>query len=328
MSPTTVPTCPRRIAAILALAWLAAAAPARAVIVTGTQGTNATAPTDPALALRWGQVGLFRPSWGPDGFLGTPISSNMFITAKHILGSVGDTFTLDGTPYTTVARFNDPSSDLAIWKVSGAFPANKIVPLYGRDEFSLNQPMYIFGVGAERGEEVLAAAAGGGTELKGWRWGPYYPANPIQSWGTNTLAGFADGGTAGLQLAYSFSIGAGADEGILAYGDSGGPVFMQQDGIWKLAGVNYAVESSYRLTASGSTFNAAIFDKGGLYTRNSQGAWVYNTPSATPSPALSYSTSTTARIDWINEIIAPVPEPASLTLLVAAACLFALRRLT
>jgi len=327
MSTPAAPGCRGWIAAAVALAWLAASSPARAVIVTGTQGNNTSAPTDPALAVRWGQVGLFRPSWGPDGFLGTPISSNMFITAKHVLGSVGDTFTLDGTTYTTIARFNDPSSDLAIWQVSGTFPQSAIVPLYARDEFFANQPMYIFGVGSARGTEVIAAAAGGGTELKGWQWGAYNPPAPVQSWGTNGLAGFTNLGAAGIQMAYSFSAGGSANEGTLGYGDSGGPVFMQQDGVWALAGVNYAVQSQYRLTATGSTFNAALFDKGGLYTQDSGGAWVYNTPSATPSPTFAFSTSTTARLAWINEIITPVPEPGAVALLVAAAaCLPALRR--
>jgi len=316
---------PGWIAAAVAV-WLGAAAPARAVIVTGTQGSNTTAPSDPALAERWGQVGLFRPSWGSDGFLGTPISPTMFITAKHIVGSVGDTFTLSGTTYTTVARFNDPASDLAIWQVSGTFPAAAIVPLYDQDDFSPDQPLYVFGVGADRGAEVFADAFGGGTELKGWQWGTYYPANPVQSWGTNTLAGLTDLGAAGIQLTFSFSSGAGANEGTLAYGDSGGPVFMEQDGIWKLAGVNYSVQSSYRLTATGSTFNAAIFDKGGLYTPAAGGTWVYNTPSETPVPALAYSTSTPARLAWINEVITPVPEPGTIALLVTAAAWLPARR--
>ena len=49
-------------------------------------------------------------------FLGTPIASNYFITAKHIGGSVVQTFILNGTTYTTTAVFPDPSSDLQIWQ--------------------------------------------------------------------------------------------------------------------------------------------------------------------------------------------------------------------
>lgn len=41
-------------------------------------------------------------------FLGTVIASNYFITAKHIGGSVGDTFVFSGVNYTTTAVFPDP----------------------------------------------------------------------------------------------------------------------------------------------------------------------------------------------------------------------------
>jgi hypothetical protein len=284
---------------------------AEAVIVTGTQGNNISAPADPALAVRWGQVGLFRPSWGPDGFLGTPISANTFITAKHVLGNVGDTFTLaSGSTYTTVARFNDPSSDLAIWQVAGTFPEDVIVPLYTAGSIAFNAPMYVFGVGSARGVEVSGTALGGGTELKGWRWGDYSPTNPVKSWGTNNVAGLADGGSIGFQLVYDFRLGGSSNEGTLGYGDSGGPVFIQQNGVWSLAGVNYGVQSQFNTTNTGGGFNAAIFDIGGLYSY-SGGSWVYNTPTLADQPAVAYSTLTTNRLAWINETVASVPEPST-----------------
>jgi hypothetical protein len=296
--------------------------PADAVIVTGTQGNNVSAPSDSALAERWGQVGLFRPSWGPDGFLGTPISANTFITAKHIAGSVGDTFTLaDGTPYTTVARFDDPSSDLAIWQVAGSFPESTIVPLYTAGSIATNAPMYVFGVGSARGVEVTGTSFFGGTELKGWRWGDYNSTNPVKSWGTNNVAGLANGGSAGLQLVYDFALGVSSNEGTLGYGDSGGPVLIQQNGVWSLAGVNYAVESQFNTTNTGGGFNAAIFDVGGLYSRVNN-AWVYNTPTLFDEPAVAYSTSTTARLSWINETLASVPEPSAvIAAAIAGVCL-------
>ena len=304
------------------------ASPVQAIIVTGTQGNNTSAPSDPAVATRWGQVGLFRPSWGADGFLGTPISFNTFITAKHIAGSVGDTFTLaSGSTYTTVARFNDPSSDLAIWQVAGSFPQNVIMPLYTAGSITANAPMYVFGVGSARGAEVTGTAFGGGTELKGWRWGDYNSANPVKSWGTNNVAGLANGGGAGLRLVYDFSIGVSANEGTLGYGDSGGPVLIQQNGVWSLAGVNYSVESQFNTTNTGGGFYAAIFDIGGLYSLVNS-AWVYEPPTLADQPAYAYSTSTTNRLAWINETVAAVPEPsATAALLVGLATLPFLLRL-
>lgn len=297
-----------------------------AVIVTGSLGNNTSAPTDPALAVRWGQVGLFRPTWGPDGFLGTPIAPTLFITAKHIQGSVGDTFTLSGTTYTTIKRFADTSSDLAIWQVSGTFPQDKIVPLYKSPSIPVNAPLYVFGVGAARGATVTGSAFGGGTELKGWRWGAYNPTNPVQSWGTNTLEGLYGLGSAGLQLGFTFSAGVSDDEGTLAYGDSGGPVFIQQSGVWRLAGINYSVESPFNTTNTGGGFNAALFDVGGLYYRNTSTTWAYQAPAAADSPAYAFSTSTTARLAWINGVIVSVPEPSTLAAAILAGLCLPLAR--
>lgn len=319
-----------RIGMLLALLWgvLGQLPAARAVIVTGTQGNNTSAPLDSALAVRWGQVGLFRPSWGADGFLGTPISYNTFITAKHIAGSVGDTFTLaSGSTYTTIARFNDASSDLAIWQIAGSFPDDAIVPLYTAGSISFNAPMYVFGVGSARGTEVSGSAFGGGTELKGWRWGDYNSANPVKSWGTNNVAGLVNGGGAGLQLVYSFSSGVSDNEGTLGYGDSGGPVFIQQNGVWSLAGVNYGVESQFNTTNTGGGFNAAIFDSGGLYSLVNS-AWVYETPTLADQPAYAYSTSTTNRLPWIYQTVAAVPEPSTgLAVLIGIGSIACVRRL-
>jgi hypothetical protein len=317
----------RACSTLVCLGLAFAAARVEAVIVTGSLGNNTSAPTDPALAVRWGQVGLFRPTWGPDGFLGTPIAPTLFITAKHIQGFVGDTFTLSGTTYTTIARFADSSSDLAIWQVSGTFPQDKIVPLYKSPTIPANAPLYAFGVGAARGTTVTGSAFGGGTELKGWRWGAYNPASPVQSWGTNTLEGVYSLGSAGLQLGFTFSAGVSDDEGTLAYGDSGGPVFIQQSGVWRLAGINYSVESPFNTTNTGGGFNAAVFDVGGLYYRNTPTTWAYQSPAATDSPAFAFSTSTTARLAWINGVIVSVPEPSTLAAAIVAALCLPLARL-
>ena len=47
----------------------------------------------------------FEGDWG--GFLGTAISSNFFITAKHVGGAVGDTFSLNGASYLALVRTGD-----------------------------------------------------------------------------------------------------------------------------------------------------------------------------------------------------------------------------
>lgn len=299
------------------------ALPARAVIIIGSSAGNTSAPTDAGLAERWDQVGNF------NSFLGTPIAPQFFVTAKHIGNFTGQAITFpDSTSYTTTARFLDPASDLAIYQISGTFPNDKIVPMYG-GSFSTNQAMTIFGRGRPRTDTaVVGQRFPNGTENKGWTWGT---ATGARSWGTNTFDGLADGGAAGPQLSYDFDVGGGNDQGVLSIGDSGGPVLMQEGGVWKLAGVNFGVEAIYNTTGSGNGFYAAIYDKGGLYSSSFlSGPWTYTNPTAQDQPARSFSTSIPDRATWISSVIV-VPEPTSLALAGAAgvaALVFGLRRNT
>src|SRR5262245_1407510 len=104
----------RRIRSVLvvccAALTLVLASPAEAVLLYKSAQRNTTAPYG-----SWGGY-LVNSGWQWEGnwgnFLGTPISSKHFITAGHVGGWVGQTFTLNGTTYTTTAMYDDPSSDL------------------------------------------------------------------------------------------------------------------------------------------------------------------------------------------------------------------------
>jgi hypothetical protein len=282
------------------------ATPAAAVIILGSAAGNTEAPTDPGLATRWGQVGNF------SDFLGTPIASQFFLTAKHLGNLTGQAITFpDATSYTTTAAFFDPASDLVLYQISGAFPTDKIVPMYS-GSFATNQGMTIFGRGRLRTDtQVIGQRFPNGTEAKGWTWGAF---TSNRSWGTNTLDGLANGGAAGTQLAWDFDVGGSANEGILATNDSGGPVFMQEGGVWKLAGINYAVgPKDVRETQSGPTLEAAVYDYGGLYVDVS-GTWTLQSAAGGDKPAISYSSSVPANATWVQNVVT-VPEPATIALL-------------
>ncbi len=84
----------------------------------------------------------------------------------------------------------------------------------------------------------------------------------------------------------------------LSVGDSAGGVFIQDpnDSVWKLAGINYAVDGPFSMSSDGSNnFNAAIFDRSGLYQY--EGTWV-----AESGPASAYSTRIASNDSWINSI--------------------------
>ena len=83
---------------------------ARAVIFwhTGDPAYNASTP---GYNSGWQYQGAFY------GFQGVPIAPLYFITAKQFGGSIGGIFYFHNDPYTTVAVFDSPTTDLRIWKV-------------------------------------------------------------------------------------------------------------------------------------------------------------------------------------------------------------------
>lgn len=291
----------KNIAGVLLLALLSAATPGRAVVFysSGDSSYNTTAPTGVLTNSGW----QFEGYWA--SCMGTAIAPNYFITAKHVGGTIGSAFVLDGTSYTTTAVYNDPSSDLAIWKVNTAF--SSWAPIYTASD-EIGSSLVVFGAGYGRGTEVWMDG-----DQKGWQWG----ANAVKRWGENVVTGTTNYNGSTLLYA-NFDADAGVNEATLAISDSGGGVFILQDSVWSLAGINYAVEGPFNTTNSGSGFNAALFDVGGLYyTNDVTKTWDYITPQAADIPASFYATSISARQDWITSII--VPEPAASVLMAIGA---------
>src|SRR5580658_535399 len=120
---------------------------ARAVIfyATGDPTYNTTAPTGTLAGSGWQWVG----SW--EGFAGTPIGQSYFLAARHVGGSVGDPFVFNGVTYTSIAFFDDSSSDLRIVQVNGSFPT--WAPLY-RGSSEVGSGLVVFGYGLGRGDPV------------------------------------------------------------------------------------------------------------------------------------------------------------------------------
>jgi len=266
---------------------------------TGDPAYNTTAPAGALADSGWQLQGL----WG--GFLGTPIAPRYFITAGHVGGRSGDPFVFQNVVYTAQSFFDDPDSDLRIWRICETFPI--FATLYtNRDE--VNKSLVVFGRGTVRGDEVRANGV-----LKGWRWGP---ADGVQRWGENRVSSVVQGrmGIGGL-LKASFNADAGANEAHLSVGDSGGAVFIKEGAVWKLAGINYSVDGPYSLTNTGPGFEAAIFDKGGLYTNMDQ-MWRLEPDSPSDKPGAFYATRISENAAWINSVLgqtfpdAPVVESA------------------
>ena len=211
---------------------------------TAEANHNTTAPTGTLTNSGWESQGF----WG--NFLGTTVAPQYFITAEHVGGSVGNVFTFQGVDYWTSAVFDDPDSDLRIWRINGRFPL--WTELYTKND-EVGKDVVVFGRGTQRGDEVTVSKPNGST-LKGWRWGA---ADGRQRWGQNQVGsivtngvGQIGGGTGigvGELLELPFNAGAGADEAALSEGDSAAGVFIKDGSAWKLAGINYAVDGPYSM---------------------------------------------------------------------------------
>lgn len=294
---------------VLGAALFLAALPGRAIIFYATDDPthNTTPPTGVYTNSGWQWQGYWR------GFTGTPIATNWFLTAKHVGGSVGDEFQFAGATYRTTAVFNDTQSDLALWRVCGEFTT--FAPLYGTAN-EAGRICVLLGRGLSRGLPVVVTN-GESASVQGWRWGGN--AGPLR-WGVNQITGYEDYGTnTATLLRGTFDANAQTEEATLASGDSGGGLFIQRAGKWQLAGIAFAVDSPFRFSAAGADFNAAMFDKGGLYEEANAG-WQFISPSPLAQPAAFYASRVSKRLAWIQQVMAANPEPAfSPTILAAPA---------
>ena len=275
---------------LLLIAAVVAFAPARAVILygTGDPSANTSAPIGALVNSGWQFGGQF------GGYLGTVIASNYFITAKHIGGNIGDTFTFNGTTYTTTAVFPDPASDLQIWQVAGSFPIQ--APLYsGAPGSEVNLGLVVFGRGTQRGNPVFV---GNDSHLGGWLWGAY---DGVERWGTNVVGSIFNDSTFGQLLRVPFDNNAGVNEAHLSGGDSGGAVFIfnSTTNRWELAGINLGVDGLFSFSSDGANpFDAALFDTTGLFVQGDNNTWI-----VAPNPSTFYATEIAAHRRFVESVV-------------------------
>jgi len=265
---------------------------ARSVILfdTGDPTANTTAPTGDLANSGWQYEG----NWL--GLIGTPVASNFFIAAAHIGGAVGDIFVYQGVSYTTVKSFSQTGSDLLIWQVNGIFPS--FAPLYTKED-EVGQGLIDFGHGTQRGSEIYL-----NSTLRGWAWGP---VDGVQRWGENNV--FSVVPYSGHDLLYStFDQSAGPNECHLSTGDSSGGMFINDGGIWKLAGINYAVDDLYTGPDPSTHFVAAIFDARGYYMSD-DGTTFTQITGDNPVPTGFYCSRISSELGWIESVIDPTGDP-------------------
>jgi hypothetical protein len=233
------------------------------------------------------------------GFLGVPIAPFFFITAKHIGGIVGDSFDFHGDSYTTTAVHDSPSTtDLRIWQVDESKPFPTYAPL-SSGVADIGTTATVFGRGTRRGEAIVVSGA-----PKGWHWGP---GDAIQRWGRNSVLGITSDPKYGELLACDFDNPGVAGECHLSAGDSGGGLFVLENGLWRLAGINFAVDGPFRSDGSGEGFDAALYDIGGLEIKDPE--WMLIEEQVQNLPSSFYDSRIAAHLAWIAGI---APEVGAL----------------
>ncbi|MGO9246326.1 MAG: hypothetical protein ACLPT4_12410 [Verrucomicrobiia bacterium] len=287
----------------LAVVWLIAAnaITVRAVLFesTGDPTYNTNAPSGALTNSGWQHEGFWSTSlelstnlYAAGNFLGTPIAPQFFITAAHIYGSTNDVFVFNGVTYHPVAQFTSLDSDLSIWQVAETFPY--YAPLY-TSSGETNSPVVVFGRGTQSGEPVVV-----GGQTNGWLW--IEPSDSVERWGESQVGSITNGGTGvGDLLRCAFDPDVGSNACDLSEGDSGGGLFIEDGGVWKLAGINYGVDGPFSNAVDGTAFNASLLDVRGLFAEIS-GNWQFIS-GAQPIPTAFYSTRISANLDWIERVI-------------------------
>ena len=235
-----------------------------------------------------------------NSFLGVPIAPHFFITAIHIGGAVGNTFDLHGDLYTTIAKHDLPGTDLRLWEVDHAKPFPTYAPLSSGAN-DIGGTATVIGRGTRRGDAVVLA-----SEPKGWMWGP---ADGVKRWGRNVVTGTSTDPTYGELLYCQFNRPGIPYECHLSVGDSGGGLFVLEDGLWRLAGIHLSVDGNFREPPSGTPFIAALFDYGGFEFGGPPDEWELIPDEVADIPSSFYSCRISASL---AAIAAKAPEINSL----------------
>lgn len=225
--------------------------------------------------------------WG--NFGGVTIGPRHFITAKH--SGAYQYFILNGEQHDIMGYYDDATSDLRICKVRSSF--QKWVNLNtGLEEIS--QHVKVFGRGVPRGQEIKR-----NNELVGWEWGQH---DGYLRWGDSRVSNILSSAF-GDMLVMPFNVRRDIIHlASLSWGDSGSGVFSydEKQGIWKLSGINYAVQGPFSSNNLGQNpVTGAMFNTAGWFLYDGV-RWF---PQETPSASQSYAVRISTRIVWINDVL-------------------------
>lgn len=214
------------------------------------------------------------------------VNAYWILTAAHVADDSGDgALSINNQTYNQQQIVFHPTSDLALVRYDKAFPA--FYDLY-TGTFSSSDELILVGYGTTgnvvntigNNDYWTDSGTGRGTQ----RWGTQrYSSNEVLDYEIDLVSTTNDG------FWMDFTVGQTTYEAGVGIGDSGGGSFINDDGTWKLAGIN---------------------------TSRSGRSGEYDA---------TFSIKTQAYSDWISETI---PEPAAATLVVISGmAIFFIKRL-
>lgn len=242
------------------------------------------------------------------GNSGTVISPHFVVTARHMGGTL---FTLNGTTYTAVQRYDHPTADIALLRFDAPF-AKYSLPYFGD---VLGQVATFVGFGNTATERISGEYAWTGYDAIAGDGSRRAVTNRIEFIGdgdvggapTNLLIADLDYYDSRTPVAWQVdTIGGGGsveNEGGILGGDSGSAALLQINGEWRSIGVNIGVDSFNGPDLPGSIHS----DYGDIFA----------------------ATNLAAYQDWILNIAPeanPVPEPATLAALGLGSLIIARRK--
>ncbi len=225
------------------------------------------------------------------GNTGTVISPHFVVTARHT-GGMG--FSLNGTTYTAVQRYDHPTADIALLRFETPF-AKYSLPYFGN---VLGQVATFVGFGATatlrtEGEHAWTGynniGAGGTRRAVMNRIEDIDPNGSVGGVPTVLIVADLDYHDPRTPLANQVDTlgggGAVEHEGGILGGDSGSAALLEVNGVWRSIGVNVGVGSAVGPNLSGSEYS----DFGDVFAATSLAAyegWITDiAPETVPEPA-------------------------------------------
>ena len=279
------------IGAISGILMITGASSAQAIVVYGSASRYDIAPTGPYASVGWNRVGLIGTSNRSGDIalnnIAWPISPHWALRATHVAGTTkGYDIYHGGSAHTVAQAVRVGRTDLTLVRVTQPFTSYSLL-YYGSTETSLDpltgrkRELLAFGsTNSQKGTVINSVARPGvPSHPNGWNMtGAPLSEQGRVTWGRNQVAGIQD--VYGTECLYS-TFGqptingvdnpdsVGADEATAYSGDSGGGIFIQQNGEWRLSGLIYAIDGPFYYTQTSlpnsGPYLAAIYDSRDLW---------------------------------------------------------------